>query len=76
MDLLLALVTFTLLPSLTAVILFSFSLDINECSEDPDVCGLGTCSNEDGAFYECICQDGATATGSGGSLTCTGRICP
>ena len=49
--------------------------DIDECEENSDICGLGTCSNnDDGTFYECECQDGAMATGSGGNLTCTGMV--
>ena len=48
--------------------------DNNECEEDLDICGLGTCSNiEDGAFYECECQDGVMATGSGGNVSCIGK---
>ena len=49
--------------------------DVNECEEDLDICGLGTCSNnDDGTFYECECQDGAMITGSGGNLTCVGKV--
>ena len=56
-------------------VIFFLSLDINECEEDLDICGLGTCSNnDDGTFYECECQDGAMTTGSGGNLTCVGKI--
>ena len=50
--------------------------DINECMQTPDICGLGTCSNNDnGMFYECTCQDGATTIGnsSDGTLMCVGR---
>ena len=53
-----------------------FKPDINECAQNSDICGLGTCSNnDDGAFYECTCQDGAmiTGTNTNGSLTCIGR---
>ena len=53
-----------------------FSLDINECTQNLDICGLGTCSNNgDGMFYECTCQDGTMATGinSAGNLTCVGK---
>ena len=49
--------------------------DIDECSENEDICGLGTCSNnDDGTFYECTCQDGAKLNGSNSdnSLTCVG----
>ena len=47
---------------------------MNECEEDLDICGLGTCSNsDDGTYYECECQDGAMITGSGGNLTCIGK---
>ena len=51
-------------------------LDINECTSMPNICGLGTCSNNiNGAFYECSCQNGAMLTGlnSNGTLTCVGR---
>ena len=52
---------------------FNFS-DINECTQNPDICGLGTCSNnDDGTFYECNCQDGAMITGLNNNLTCVGR---
>ena len=54
----------------------SISLDINECSETPGICGqLGTCANnDDGTFYECNCQNGAITTGQNslGTLTCVG----
>ena len=55
---------------------FLFWLDINEWTQNPNICGLGTCSNNgDGMFYECTCQDGAMATGtnSAGNLTCVGK---
>ena len=49
------------------------SADIDECTETPGICGLGTCSNnDDGTFYECTCQDGTMLTGSGSTLTCVG----
>ena len=49
--------------------------DMNECEEDLDICGLGTCSNnDDGMYYECDCQDGAMTTGSGGNLRCVGKV--
>ena len=54
-----------------------FYPDINECTQNPEICGLGTCANnDDGTFYECICQDGAMTTGTNtnGSLTCVGRL--
>ena len=55
-------------------LIFRVLQDINECEEDLDICGLGTCSNnDDGAFYECECQDGAMITGSSGNLTCVGK---
>ena len=50
--------------------------DVNECTEVPGRCGLGTCSNnENGMFYECICQNGAMISGSNtdGTLTCIGK---
>ena len=52
-------------------------LDINECLRNSTICGLGTCTNNDGGlFYECDCQDGAVTTGSNsdGSLTCVGEF--
>ena len=51
--------------------------DINECTQTPGICGLGTCSNNDGTFYECSCQNGAMISGSNsnGSLTCVGKYC-
>ena len=51
-------------------------LDTNECMVNPDICGLGDCTNNaDGTFYECNCQAGATTIGtsSDGTLTCVGR---
>ena len=33
------------------------SSDINECTEDPTVCGAGTCQNMDGSF-KCYCPVG------------------
>ena len=52
----------------------SLNVDINEC-ETSSICGLGTCSNnDDGTFYECECQDGAMTTGSGGNITCVGKV--
>ena len=50
--------------------------DVNECTQNPNICGLGTCSNNgNGNFYECSCQGGAMLTGTNvdGSLTCIGR---
>ena len=50
---------------------------MNECTEVPGRCGLGTCSNnENGIFYECICQNGAMMSGSNtdGTLTCIGMF--
>lgn len=32
-------------------------LDIDECSERPDICGVGFCVNEVGT-YRCDCPDG------------------
>ena len=43
----------------------------------PDICGLGTCTNnDDGTFYQCDCPDGTmlTGTNSDGSLTCVGML--
>ena len=50
--------------------------DINECTANHNICGLGICiNNDDGMFYECYCQDGTMSTGinSAGTLTCIGR---
>ena len=48
------------------------SSDINEC-ENVNICGFGTCANnDDGTFYQCTCQGGAMTTGSGNGLTCIG----
>lgn len=35
-------------------------LDINECIEDPGVCGVGQCVNDDGGFH-CVCPEGYQA---------------
>ena len=32
-------------------------LDINECLEDPLICGVGACVNTDGG-YNCVCPEG------------------
>ena len=49
--------------------------DIDECEEILNICGLGMCSNNaDGEYYDCDCQDGSMTTGSGGNLTCVGKI--
>ena len=59
--------------------LFTFFLiqpDFNECIQNPEICGFGTCNNNDnGTFYECTCEDGAmiTGTNSDGTLTCVGK---
>ena len=48
--------------------------DINECTLNPDICGLGTCFAIDDEIYECTCQDGAMEIGDGtnNTLTCVG----
>ena len=49
-------------------------LDIDECLRNATICGLGTCTNNDGgSFYECDCRDGAETSGTGNTLTCVGR---
>ena len=51
--------------------------DTDVCTQNPDICGLGTCSIiAGGTLYECDCQDGAMMTGSNtnGTLTCIGII--
>ena len=51
-----------------------FLADTNECLVNPDICGLGTCTNnDDGTFYQCNCQDGAEPSGADATLTCVGR---
>ncbi|MBA2662395.1 MAG: choice-of-anchor L domain-containing protein [Bradymonadaceae bacterium] len=40
-------------------------VDINECDENADICGMGECSNFDGS-YECACDSGFEFDG----LTC------
>ena len=53
---------------------FLHLLDVNECLV-PNICGLGTCTNnDDGTFYQCDCQDGAELSGmnSDNTLTCIG----
>jgi len=42
-------------------------LDIQECIEDPGVCGVGVCINDDGGFH-CICPDGYMLHPSGSKL--------
>ena len=64
--------TYTYASHLLILIVFQ---DINECEEDLDICGLGICNNnDDGAFYECECQDGAITTGSSRNVTCIGKV--
>ena len=51
------------------IVVFS---DINECEEDPNICGMGTgsvCQNREGTF-ECFCYSGY---GYGRSGQCEGR---
>ena len=53
------------------------STDTDECTQTPEICGLGTCTNnDDGTFYECSCQDGAVLTeiGNTGTFTCVGML--
>ena len=30
--------------------------------------------NNDGTFYQCVCQPGAMTSGTGASLTCVGEL--
>lgn len=32
-------------------------VDVNECQEMPDICGVGFCINDDGS-YHCVCPEG------------------
>ena len=50
--------------------------DINECTQNDGICGLGTCSVTSDGLYDCNCQDGAMRTGdsSEGTLTCDGML--
>ena len=54
---------------------FSYS-DINECTENDDICGLGTCINidENTLLYECDCSEGSRLSrmNTDGTLTCDG----
>ena len=45
-------------------------LDVNECEEQPGICGIGTCVNKDGNF-SCICPDGHIMLPDG--HTCMGQ---
>lgn len=36
---------------------YYFLTDIDECVENPDICGVGFCINDEGSFH-CICPDG------------------
>ena len=53
-----------------------FCEDIDECTMNPGICGLGTCSVTDDGLYECTCQDGAMTTGvnTDNTLTCVGMF--
>ena len=51
--------------------------DTDECSETPNICGLGSCVNgENGMFYDCVCPDGSEPSGSNvdATLTCNGNV--
>ena len=37
--------------------IYPYSLDIDECTDTPAICGGHTCSNTEGS-YECICSLG------------------
>jgi len=45
-------------------------LDINECFSNPDICGGGSCENEEGG-YRCICVGGFEL--SSDKVTCSGK---
>ena len=45
-------------------------LDVNECAEQPGICGIWTCVNKDGNF-SCICPDGHIMLPDG--HTCMGQ---
>ena len=50
--------------------------DIDECSANMDICGLGLCiNNDDGEFYDCECTSGSQPVGSSatGTLQCVGE---
>ena len=57
-------------------LLFLIYTDINECDDDPDRCGLGTCENFGGGnFYFCTCIPGTVPNGGmafDDSLECIG----
>lgn len=46
------------------------SADVDECKENPDICGQGQCANVPGA-HRCLCNDGFTATPD--MKTCVGE---
>lgn len=39
------------------ICLFFLIIDIDECANDPTICGVGTCVNTDGG-YNCVCPEG------------------
>ena len=51
-------------------------LDVNECEEQPGICGIGTCVNKDGNF-SCICPDGHIMLPDGHTCMgqCSHRLC-
>ena len=48
--------------------------DINECVDNPNICGPGECIDQgNGDFYSCNCPPGSVSNGgdpSTGALTC------
>ena len=51
-------------------------IDTDECTENEDICGLGTCTNNENAmFYECSCPSGSRLSGmnTDNTLTCIGN---
>ena len=49
--------------------LIVYILDVNECTEFPNICANGVCRNTVGSFI-CDCQSGFTLTADG--TNCTG----
>ena len=45
------------IPILDIYTCFTSSIDIDECEENPNRCGIGRCINNEGSF-QCLCPDG------------------